>query len=145
MEINLDITINRPVAEVFDYFVAPKNLKNWVYDFNRFLPVKGKNRRKGDKAKHIFGKGKNKLEVVEEVLENKRHEVFEVFMSVKNMHSLNTYTFESLEDNSTRIMLHLDIKMKPAILNLVSPIMKGSFKSQQSRDLRKLKEVLENK
>ena len=144
MEISLEITINRPVSAVFDFFVSPKNLKSWVFDFNRFIPIKGRSRKKGEKAKHIYGKGKAILEVTEEVIENKRNEAFEAFNIVKNMHTLNSYEFEELDDNKTKIKVYLDIKMKPAILNFVSPIMKGSFRAQQLRDLQKLKQVLEN-
>lgn len=144
MKLSVAVKINSPAQSVFKYFINPKNLKNWVFDLSGYKLKKGNSRKEGASGVMTFGKGESRLEVTEVVREIIPNKKFESFQFHNNMESTNVYSFSEPEPGTTDISLSLDIRMKPFFMNWIAPLLKSTIRKQQLRDLRKLKQVIEN-
>ncbi len=142
MKFSSEIIINRSVKEVYRFAVSPKNLNKWVNDFQSYKPIKGRNRKKGSTATHIYEDQAGKLEVHEEVLDITPEKLFKTRLSHKNMNTVLEFRFLN-QGGSTKVVTDTYVKLKPAVFNLFSFFMKGQMKKQQQADLRRLKNVVE--
>ena len=142
MNFRSEITINKPVKEVFKYVINPKNLSKWVDGFEKFKPQKGKPRQLGSVGTHIYNDKDGKLEVREEVLANEPDKILKTHLSHKNMETTLTFRFLNQGD-STKLIAETKVRLKPFIFNLASPFVKTPMKKQQQADLDRLKKRLE--
>ena len=142
MKFSSEIEINRSVKDVFRFAVSHKNLSRWVDGFQAFKSVKGRNRNKGSKATHIYKDAAGILEVHEEVLDIIPEKSFKTSLSHKNMDTVLELKFLNY-GGRTKVITDTNVKLKPAIFNLFSFLMKGQMKKQQQADLRRLKNAVE--
>ena len=142
MKFSSEIEINRSVKEVYRFAVNSKNLSRWVDGFQTFKSVKGRNRNKGSKATHIYKDAAGTLEVHEEVLDIIPEKLFKTSLSHKNMDTVLELKFLNY-GGRTKVITDTNVKLKPAVFNLFSFLMKGKMKQQQQADLRRLKNAIE--
>ncbi len=142
MKFHSEVTINRPVKEVYRFTVSHKNLSKWIDGFEAYRAVKGRNRSKGSKAIHVYKDAAGKLEVNEEVLDLIPEKSFVTKLSHKNMDTRLEFRFLD-QGNRTKIIADANVRLKPPIFNLFSFFMKSRMKEQQQADLRRLKHLLE--
>lgn len=142
MKFSSEITIKRSVKEVYRYAVSHKNLGKWIDGFEAYRSIKGRNRGKGSQATHVYKDSAGKLEVHEEVIDLIPEKSFITRLTHKNMDTQLEFRFLD-QGGSTKVITDTNVKLKPAVFNLFSLLMKGKMKKQQQADLRRLKNILE--
>ncbi len=144
MKFQSEIIIDKPVKEVFQFTVNPKNLSRWIDGFVKFKPLSGKARKVGSVGIHIYNDKAGKLEVREEVLVHNPFKNFKTHLSHKNMDTTLDLQFLDQGD-STKLLAQTTVKLKPFLFNLAAPFVKSPMKNQQLADLKRLKNCLNPK
>jgi uncharacterized protein YndB with AHSA1/START domain len=137
------VVINKPVKEVWTFFVNPDNLKLWLAGFQRFEHISGVRDSAGAKAKHYYyERGKELLmdeEIVDVIPQKKFAGILSSAMMVNNVENY----FNDIGNNQTEYSISSDTQFKGFFWKQVGPLMKGEFKKRQEGDLQRLKQILE--
>ena len=142
MKFRSEIIINKPLRDVYKFTVNPKNFSRWVDGFEKFKPLKGKPRQVGSIGVHIYNDKEGKLEVKEEVLALHHNQNIKTHLSHKNMETTLDFRFLDQGD-STKIIVEVQVRLKPLLFNLATPFVKTPMRKQQLADLKRLKNFLE--
>jgi len=143
MKFETNITVKKPINDVYKYLVDPKNLKDWVDDFKQYNQKKGKRSKKGSIGTLVFEDKEGVLNVKEEIINAIPIEVFEISLNHENMESTVVNKFYDLGGNATKIIVYTKVKLKPYIANLFSPLVKREMRMKQLGDYKRLKYNLE--
>ncbi len=144
MKFQSEIIINKPVKEVYQFTINPKNLPHWVDGFEKFKPLSGKARKVGSIGIHLYKDKEGKFEVREEVLSHEVGKSLKTQLSHKNMETTLNLRFLNQGD-STKLIAEVKVNLKPYLFNLAAPFVKGPMKKQQLTDLKRLKHCFEQK
>jgi len=138
------VIINRPIKEVWEFFIHPNNLKLWLGGFQRYEQVSGTPGTVGAKAKHYFIERGKELVLDEEIIEVIPEKKFPGILGSPMMVNTVTNYFNDFGNDQTEYSLSSDTQFKGFFWKQVGPLMKGEFKKRQENDLQKLKQVLES-
>jgi len=137
------VTVNAPVAKVWEIFMNPDHLKHWLPEFVSIEHLDGPVGQKGSTSKMKFIERGKELEVIEKVLFvnpmqqytfNMQHETFNILTDVR---------FISI-GQVTEIIQAVQFSPKGIFMKLMIPLMKGAMKKKMANDLKKLKEFIES-
>jgi len=139
------VIIKKPIKEVWTFFKDPGNLKLWLGGFQRVEHISGTPGTVGAKAKHYFLEKGKELVLDEEIIEEIPEKKFVGTLDSSMMVNTITNYFNDLGNGQTEYSLSSDVQFKGFLWKQMGPLMKGEFKKRQEKDLKTLKEVLENK
>lgn len=143
MQFRIEIIVNKPIKEVWDYFDDEKNLSKWVQHLTKFEHVSGEKGQPGAVSHHHYEENGKSFMLVETISERVPYEKFEGTMSHKTMDSFLSNRFIDLRDNRTSITCDIDVKFNTIIFKIMGPFMKGMMMKRMKGDFDRFKECVE--
>ncbi|MFT5780011.1 MAG: hypothetical protein ACI837_002972 [Crocinitomicaceae bacterium] len=142
MKFNLEIVIEKPIAEVIEKFDSSENLKHWQPGFISMDHFEGVPGEVGAKSKLKYKMGKREVEMVETItVKNLPAEFSGTYVTGKMWNEIKNY-FESTSDGNTRYKSQHTFKIQ-GFLKLVGWIMPGAFKKESMKYLTHFKNYVE--
>ena len=142
VDVITEITINRPLAEVARFASEPDNATKWYENIKAVEWKSPKPLRVGSliafRAEFLW----KKLEYVYEVAENIENEKFVMRTADGPFPMETTYSWESMGENETRMWLR-NRGNPSGFFSLFAPFMSMMMRSENRKDLKRLKSVLE--
>lgn len=145
MLIKLSETINAHPNQVFEIMTNTRLLKKWMLDLTQVKETAGSRSKPGHQSIFVFGKGEAALEVEETIVHFEKPKKLELDLSSRTMKSNQTYQFEAVSDQQTRIQARIKVNLRPAILNLFILFLRPSIRNRQKGDLKRLKRLIEER
>ncbi|BAX81500.1 SRPBCC family protein [Labilibaculum antarcticum] len=108
-EYQLETTINRPLAEVFQLFNDHNRLSEWLTEVQSFEPITETENRIGSRYKMMVDNDGKIVELIETLTDYKENEMVETEFVAGWMHKYNHFTFSESE-NGTKIIAHYSIE-----------------------------------
>ncbi|AOE49611.1 SRPBCC family protein [Kangiella sediminilitoris] len=144
MEYQLDIIINKPLAEVVKLMDDPANLKKWQPELVSFEHIGGKERTAGQKSKIVYLMGKKECEMIETIESHDlpdllitRYETDGVVNRVENH-------FKAVGADQTHWMTKNQFKFTSIGMKLMGFFMKKAFPKQTMNYMQRFKDFAEN-
>ncbi len=144
VDILTEITIDRPLEEVASFASDPDNTQAWYVNIKHVEWQTEKPVRVGSRiafVAHFLGR---KLSYTYEVVELIENETFVMRTSEGPFPMETTYTWESVDDQATRMTLR-NRGVPKGFSALMAPIMKRAMRKANEKDLQLLKKILESK
>ena len=138
-----DITIERPISEVFKYVAKVKNNPRWnsaVVDVER---IAGGKKKTDYEYKMYRVIGKKKVENICRVVEYERNKLLTLKATKGPTPFTYKYSFEKVEDG-THISLEGKVKEEGLPFSSTSFVAVHTFENGMSNNLKTLKEILES-
>jgi len=138
------VTINKPVEKVWDLFMNPDNLKNWLTGFVSVEPISGNAGETGSVSKLKFMERGKLVEVKETVVAATPNQQYSFEMEHNAFHGKTDIRLVSL-GNRTEFIQTVEFFPKSFMMKLMMPIVKGAMKKQMANELTNLKNFIETK
>lgn len=136
------ITIARPVADVYAAFNNLDLLPQWLTGLTRIEHISGTPGEAGFEANYIFEERGKEVTFHEIITEVKPQKSF-TFLMENSMLTMENTTRLQAQGNSTTITTDSQVKGKSFMMRLFMPLMKGSMRKRSQGDYEKLKGILE--
>jgi len=147
MQLDYEVTINKPIQEVWDYANDRDNLQFWLNDFLRYEHISGDPNapKVGDQSNMTYSQGKGEFTMLEEITEIDQPNHLKLFMTCKMFDMEIINDFESLGDGQTKLFagarfVRLGLMMK-CIMAVSS---KKKMLADHERQINKLKDLIES-
>ena len=138
------ITINKPVEKVWELFMDPGNLKNWLTGFVSAEPISGNVGETGSVSKLKFMERGKLIEVKETVMAATPNQQYTFKMEHNAFHAKTDIRLVSL-GNLTEFIQTVEFFPKGFMMKIMMPIVKGAMKKQMANELINLKNFIETK
>ena len=145
MHVESKIIISKPAMEVWNFFSNPDNFKRWLSGFINLVQVSGTAGTVGARSKHYYHELGKDIILDEEIIEVVPGKKFSSMLTSSMMDSNIVAVFNETGNEQTEFSISSDTKFKGFLWKQIGPLMKGEFKKRQEADLRKLKQVIEEK
>jgi len=146
MKLGYEVTVNKPIQEVWDYANNPDNLIHWLNDFVRFETLTGdrSNPQVGDKSNQVYLEGKREFTMLEEITAYDPPRHIKLMMTSKMFDMEIVNDFEELDENKTRLFAGAEF-VRVGLLMKVMFLFTSNDKMQadHARQINKLKELIE--
>lgn len=136
------VTINRPVNEVFSYFINPDNLKKWMEGLERVESIEGMPLTAGSKYNLIIMQKKDSITVTEEVTTFKPNAVFAFHLYNRVIDCHATLTFVA-SGRSTVFTNHDVVEGKGVFFRSLLSIMRSGLHSSEQHIYERFKKAVE--
>ncbi len=144
MILTSEVTINKPIKEVFDFITDAEQLGKWLSGLVEFEILSGKVGEVGAETRQVFQRNGKRVEFKQRITEIIHQAYFEVELSGKDMDVKAHYKLESEEENITIVKAYEDIKLKSFLFRSFKGMVRNISIARQAEDLNSLKNVLEN-
>src|SRR5687768_6432256 len=124
--IKVTTTINRPVEKVWELFMNPGNLKNWLTGFVSAEPISGNVGETGSVSKLKFMERGKLVEVKETVITAGPNQQYTFEMEHKAFHAKTDIRLVSF-GNRTEFIQTVEFFPKGFMMKLMMPIVKGAM------------------
>ncbi|MCP4438146.1 MAG: hypothetical protein GY810_04310 [Aureispira sp.] len=139
-----EITIDKPVQEVWDFFSTRGNLHKWLQGFQSVRVTKGEFGQPGARAEHTYRALGRSIVMNERVLVSEPCKRFESFVSNPAIDTGVKTMFEDLgEKTKVKCYVEVDIKSRP--LKLIKKLIVKYSAERSKNDWKKLKSIVERK
>ncbi|HEY5774300.1 MAG TPA: SRPBCC family protein [Chitinophagaceae bacterium] len=138
------ITINQPVEKVWELFMNPDNLKNWLTGFVSVEPISGNTGEPGSVSKLKFMERGKLVEVTETVMAAMPNQQYSFEMEHEAFHAKTDVRLVSF-GTRTEFIQTVEFFPKGFMMKLMMPIVKGAMKKQMLNELNNLKNFIETK
>ena len=136
------VSVNKPINEVFKTFNNSENSKNWIPEIKSFEVVNNNLGKTGSIYKLVVENQGEEISMTEKVLAFVPNEKVTLFFDAENMLKTDDYLF-SEENGVTKITLNASCKSDSYIMACLFPYFKGTFKEQDQTYLNNFKEFVE--
>lgn len=142
--IKVTVTVNAPAQRVWEFFMNPDYLKNWLTGFVSVEQLSGKPGEPGSTSKLRFMERGKQMEVIEKVLRVETGQQYSFQMAHEGLDILTDVRFVSL-GQLTEIIQAVQFSPRGIFMKIMMPFIKGEMKRRMGKDLQKLKEFIEGK
>lgn len=146
MKLECEVTIDRPIQQVWDYTNNPENLKLWLNDFLRHevLTGDGVTPAVGNTSNMTYAQGKGEFTMLEEVTSVDAPNHITLMMTSKMMDMEIVNRFESAGDDRTRLYAGANFVRLGFLMKCVMTFSsKKKMQADHERQIAKLKELIE--
>lgn len=142
MKYALELTINKPRAEVWRMFDDPGNMDKWQPLLTKIERLEGVAGQPGSVAKLTYKNGEREYSLVEKVIYRQEPERLDgVYM---NEFADNTIKNTFLDKgDETLWKVEAEFKFKTLLMNLLSPFVRKRFVANTLRDMERFKTLIE--
>ena len=136
------VSVNKPLGEVFETFTNPKKIKNWIPEIKSFEVINENLGKTGSAYKIVVENQGQEIAMTEKVMAYVPNEKVTLFFDAENMLKTDDYAFTE-NDGKTTIILNSSCKSDSYIMACLFPYFKGTFQEQDQSYLNNFKEFME--
>ncbi|WP_343330225.1 SRPBCC family protein [Polaribacter staleyi] len=140
----VQVTVNKPVSNVFEAFNKSEDLKNWIPEVQSFEVLNDNPGKTGSVYKVVVLNQGQEITMTEKVMAYVPNEKVTLFFDAEGMLKKDDYTFTE-NDGVTTITLNASCQSETYLMACVFPYFKGTFIEQDQSYLNNFKEFVENK
>lgn len=130
MRYTVEVTINKPIAEVIEKLDSPENMKHWQRELIKHELISGKGGEEGAKMKLNYDMGKRKIEMIETVIKNNFPYEFHATYDANGVHNIQKNYFSEIDDYSTKWISETEFQFSSFFMKAMGFLMPGMFKKQ---------------
>jgi uncharacterized protein YndB with AHSA1/START domain len=145
MKFKLELSIDKPRAEVWKAFDNPENMKIWQPSLINFETIEGTQGQPGAVSRLTFKENEREFSLIEEVAG--RDEPNRLDGMYRNEFADNTIqnTFIEQGADQTLWVVETEYKFKTLIMKIMGPLMKKKLVARTERDMQRFKEMVEGR
>lgn len=137
-----EVTLNKPIKEVFEVFNNSENIKNWVPEVKSFEVVNKNPGKTGSVYKIVIDNKGQEVTMTEKVMAYVPNEKVTLFFDAEGMLKRDDYIFKE-KDGVTTITLNTSCQSDSYILACIFPYFKGTLQKQDQSYLNNFKAFAE--
>lgn len=137
-----EITVNKPIEEVFVQFDDTEKLQQWLPDVKSIEPIQEKPGKVGSTYRMVVLNKGLELAMTEKIMAYVPKEKMTFQFDSADMIKTDDYNFSS-EENKTKIVLHSKIKAKKYLMSCVFPWFKSVPQKLSQEYMNRFKEMVE--
>lgn len=143
MKFKLELSIDRPRAEVWKAFDNPENMKIWQPSLVNFETMQGTQGQPGAVSKLTFQENEREFSLIEKV--TAREEPNRLDGIYENAFADNTISNRFIEQGShqTLWIVETEFRFKTLIMKIMGPLMKKKLVARTENDMQRFKEMVE--
>ena len=139
----IDVTINKPISQVFSIFNNPENIDKWIPEIREINVINDNLGKTGSTYRIVIDNKGQDIVMVQKVMAFVKNEKVTLFFDAQNMFKKDDYIFKE-KDGVTTIQLSTSCRSDSYIMACVFPYFKSTFKAQDQGYLNNFKEYIEN-
>lgn len=144
MKFTCSVTINKPKAQVVEFFSNPKFIKDYQEGFIRKNHISGDEGQTGAISKMYYKLGKGEMELTETITANKLPDSFAAQYHHKHTDNTMLCTFKEVDSNSTQCDWNIEYTaFRGFFINIMKTLFPGMFKKQVHKWLQNFKTFVE--
>lgn len=143
MKFKLELTINKPLAEVWKAFDNIENLKKWQPTLVKFEPVSGIPSQPGALSKLTYEEGGREFTLIEKIIHRDEPNSFDGVYENNFADNIIRNKFIELGQHQTVWAMETEFKFKTLIMKLMGPLMKKNLVTRTQKDMERFKELVE--
>ncbi len=136
------ITINKPVEEVFETFSNSENIKKWIPEIKSFEVINENIGKTGSSYKIVIENQGQDIEMTQRVIAYVKNEKLTLYFDAENMLKRDNYIFKEKNGN-TVISVNTSCQSESYLMACMFPYFKGTFKEQDQAYLNDFKVFVE--
>jgi hypothetical protein len=136
------VTINKPVEEVFETFSMSENIKKWIPEIKSFEVINENIGKTGSSYKIIIDNQGQDIEMTQKVIAYVKNEKITLFFDAENMLKRDDYIFKE-KNGITTITSNSSCQSESYLMACMFPYFKGTFKDQDQTYLNNFKAFVE--
>ena len=144
MKFKLELTINKPLAEVWKAFDNIENMKKWQPTLVKFEPVSGIPGQPGAVSKLTYEEGGREFNLIEKIIHRDEPNSFDGVYENNFADNIIRNKFIELGQHQTVWAMETEFKFKTLIMKLMGPLMKKNFVTRTQKDMERFKEMTES-
>ena len=138
------VSINKPITEVFEVFNNPENSKNWIPEIKFFEVINNNPGKIGSMYKIVIDNKGSDINMTEKVLAYVPNQKITLLFNAENMLKTDDYLFTE-KGNTTTLTLRASCQSETYLMACIFPYFKGTFKKQDQAYLTNFKKFIEQK
>ncbi len=146
LKLEHEVTVDKPLQQVWDYSNNPDNLIHWLNDFVRYEPLTGdrENPKVGDTTNHVYSQGKSEFTMLEEIVAYDAPRHIKLLMTSKLFDMEIVNDFEEIEPGKTRLYAGADFIRVGLLMKVIFFFTrKSKMQADHTRQINKLKDLIE--
>lgn len=144
MKFRLELTINRPRAEVWTIFMNPENLNKWQPTLIKTEPLSGTPGQPGTVTKLTYEENGREFSLTEKILLREEPDRIDQLYENQFSENITRNTFTGENENQTLWIVENEFKFKTLIMRVLGPLMKKNFIARTQKDMDRFKELAES-
>lgn len=144
MKFKLELTINKPRAEVWQAFDNPENTKKWQLTLIKFEPLSGTPGQPGAVSKLTYEEGGRQFSLIEKITHRDEPSRFDSVYENEFTDNPVRNTFIEQGENETLWILETEFKFKTFTMKFLGPLLKKNFVARTQKDMDRFKELAES-
>lgn len=138
------IDINKPLNEVYDFWINTNNNHLWQDGFIKSTLLEGEENEVGSKTEILFKHKNQDMVLIETVLAVNLPYSKEALYEHKHMSNTQRTLFESISDHKTRYITEVEyVKFNGILPKLMGKLFPSMFKKQSEKWIHQFKEACE--
>jgi uncharacterized membrane protein len=138
------ITIDKPVEEVFETFSNSENIKKWIPEIKSFEVINENIGKTGSSYKIVIENQGQEILMTQKVIAYVKNEKLTLYFDAENMLKRDDYIFTEKAGN-TVISVNTSCQSESYLMACMFPYFKGTFQEQDQSYLNNLKTYIEEK
>jgi hypothetical protein len=143
MKIENVVEIDKPPSEVYDFLMDEENLTLWIKNYVRLEHLKGEPGEVGSTSKHIYDENGRVVEFVEEIIANKKDELFKGVLRNKFVEITICNKIKPIKKNYCQLTVTSELIPKSFFYKIMFWFSKKKLINRQAEDIDRLKKAIE--
>jgi len=144
MKFKLELTIEKPLVEVWKIFADTDNLKKWQPTLQNIEIINGTPGQTGAISKLNYEENERKFSLTEKIIHREKPHRLDSSYENEFAHNTDKNTFTELDLDKTLWVFETEYKFKTPLMKITGPLMKRNFVRRAYRDMERFKEFAEN-
>lgn len=142
MKYTSEVTINKPITQVWDFFIDESKTKLWQPTYLSTEVIEGKRGEVGSKNKMKFNNKGKVMEMMEEIVEKIPNKKFTAIYRAPNVYNYNEIEFSSVNQDQTHLKMITEFKFS-SFMKIIGFVFRGAFVKESQNNLDLIKSACE--
>ena len=144
MKFKLELSIHRPLSQIWQAFDNPENISKWQPSLKSFERISGTQGQPGAVSKLTYKENDREFSLLEKV--TYREEPYRLEGVYENNFADNIVKNTFVEQDNVAILwlFETEYKFKTPIMKIMGPLLKKNLVARAQRDMERFKEMLES-
>ena len=144
MKFKLELTLNKPVIEVWKAFDNPNNMSKLQPSLTKFELLSGTQGQPGAVSKLTYEEGGREFSLTEKITHREEpHRLDGIYENEFTDNPLRN-TFIARGESETLWAIETEFKFKTLVMRMLGPLMKKNFMNRTQKDMERFKEFVES-